>query len=353
MTVAAGMTAIGEVLITLRLARGYTQEDLAGLLGVSQPTINRYEHDERQPDEDMLNRIAEVLGVTTDFLCHTGTLRGAMAVDAHMRRRASAKATVWRRQEARLNEYRMHVSALFEQVSLHAEQIIPTFDPIDTDPNDAGRLARMQWRMPVGPVHNLVGWIEAAGCVVIVEDFGTPRVDGLSQWISDHPVMLLNARQPVDRLRWTLAHELGHLCLHSEFISTDPEREANAFAAEFLMPAEVIRPQLRNLTTGRLADLKRQWGVSMQALVERAHQLRTITAEQRTNLYKQFSRFGWRTREPVSDELRPEQPKLTATIAEALHSKGFSAEEVARVAGYASPQHNTMLTLPGKHLRAV
>lgn len=124
---------------------------------MSQPTINRYEHDERQPDDDMLVRIADVLGVTVDFLRHAGMLRGAMAVDAHMRRRASAKATVWRRQEARLNEYRMHVSALFEQVSLHAEQIIPTFDPIDTNPHDAARLARMQWRMPVGPVNNLTG----------------------------------------------------------------------------------------------------------------------------------------------------------------------------------------------------
>ena len=347
------MTAIGEALITLRLARGYTQEDIAGLLDVSQPTINRYEHDEREPDDHMLERIAEVLGVTPEFLRHAGRLRGAMAVDAHMRRRASAKATVWRRQEARLNEYRMHVSALFEQVSLHAEQIIATFDPIDTDPHDAARLARMQWRMPVGAVNNLTGWVESAGCVVIVEDFGTPRIDGLSQWIGDHPVMLLNARQPVDRLRWTLAHELGHLCLHSEFVSTDPEREANAFAAEFLMPAEVIRPQLRNLTTGQLADLKRQWGVSMQALVERAYQLKTITAEQRTALYKKFSRLGWRTREPISDELRAEQPKLTTVIAEAMHNKGFSAEDVARVAGYASPQHNTMLTTPGKHLHAV
>lgn len=104
MTAAARTAAIGQALITLRLARGYTQEDLAGLLGVSQPAINRYEHDEREPDDEMLDRIAEVLGVTPGFLRHAGRLRGAMAVDAHMRRRASAKATIWRRQEARLNE---------------------------------------------------------------------------------------------------------------------------------------------------------------------------------------------------------------------------------------------------------
>lgn len=347
------MTITGEALTTLRLARGWTQDDLAGLLGVTQPTINRYERDERQPDDDMVQRIADVLGVAVAFLRHAGTLRGAMAIDAHMRRRASAKATVWRRLEARLNEYRMHASMLFEQVSMRAEQIIPTFDPLDTDPEDAARLTRMQWRMPVGPVNNLMAWVEATGCVVITEDFGTPRVDGLSQWIGDHPVVLLNSRQPTDRQRWTLAHELAHLCLHSEFIGDDPEREANTYTAEFTMPAEVIRPQLRNLTTGRLADLKRQWGVSMQALVERAHQLKTITTEQRTNLYKTFSRQGWRVKEPVSDELRPEHPRLTHAIADTLIGKGFVADEVARAVGYAKSQHNAIVVPTRPRLRVL
>ncbi len=76
------------------------------------------------------------------------------------------------------------------------------------------------------------------------------------------------------------------------------------------MPADTIRPQLRNLTTGKLHDLKRAWGVSMQALTERAYRLGAIRASERTNLYKTFSRLGWRTHEPVSDELTPEHPQL-------------------------------------------
>ena len=61
----------------------------------------------------------------------------------------------------------------------------------------------------------------------------------------DYPVILINATSPTDRKRLTIAHELGHLVLHSVDVTEELEIEANWFAAEFLMPAEVIRPQLR------------------------------------------------------------------------------------------------------------
>jgi Zn-dependent peptidase ImmA (M78 family) len=347
------MSALGDLIETARLARGLTQAQLAPMIGVTQPALHRYERGLREPEPDILIRLAHALGVTEEFLRDAGKVRGAMAVDAHMRRRATEKATTWRRLEAQLNEYRMHASKLFEQVSLHANQVFPTFDPEGTDPRDAARLLRMQWSIPIGPVRDLTGWLEASGCLVLFEDFGTPRVDGLSQWIDDHPVMLINSEAPTDRLRWTLAHETGHLCLHANYISDDPEGDANAFAAEFLMPSDVIRPQLRHLTTGRLVDLKRQWGVSMQALVERAHQLGVLVAGQRTSMYKQFSRMGWRTREPHSDELTPERPQLTTFITETLLAKGFSLEEIAKLAGFADVDHNVMFKPTGTVLRAV
>jgi hypothetical protein len=94
------------------------------------------------------------------------------------------------------------------------------------------------------------------------------------QWVGEHPVILFNTTAPTDRLRLTLAHELAHLVLHADALSVDDvEAQATAFAGEFLMPAEVIRPALRNLKIGPLLDLKREYGVSMQALIERAYHL--------------------------------------------------------------------------------
>ncbi|AXO32610.1 ImmA/IrrE family metallo-endopeptidase [Micromonospora sp. B006] len=328
------MSYLGEALVTARRARGLTQGELAQAAGVTQAALSRYENDQREPDAAVLEKLAKALGVTVAFLQTAGSLRGAMAIDVHMRRQATAKPTTWRQLEAKLNMYRMHARHLFEDVSLRADQRIPTFDPIDVDPQDAARLVRMQWRMPVGPVRSLIKWMEAAGCLIIEEDFGTPRVDGLSQWIGEHPVILLNSRVPVDRKRLTLAHELGHLCLHSAYVSDAIEQEASKFAAEFLMPGEVIRPQLRNLNLGRLVDLKREWGVSMQAIIERAADLGTLGANQRTNLYKMLSARGWRTREPASDELPEERPLLPRNIGDALMAKGLSVSEIAAIAGF-------------------
>lgn len=347
------MNNLGEVLVTARRACGFTQEELATAAGVTQAALSRYENDLREPEPDVLARLAGALGVTETFLVQAGRVHGGMAIDAHMRRRLTAKPTVWRQLEARLNMYRMHARLLFEEVSVRAEQRVPTLDPVDMPPSDAARLVRMQWRMPIGPVRSLTRWLEAAGCLVVEEDFGTSRVDGLSQWIDDHPVILINRRSPTDRKRLTLAHELGHLCLHSVDVSDDVEAEANEFAAEFLMPIEVIRPQLRNLKIGRLHDLKREWGVSMQALVERAYHASLMTAGERTNMHKAFSAKGWKTSEPLSDELAPEHPSLAENIGRALAGKGLGASDIAQLAGFARSEDNVLFPAPQPRLRPV
>jgi Zn-dependent peptidase ImmA (M78 family)/transcriptional regulator with XRE-family HTH domain len=347
------MNGIGQAIEMARRAAGLTQDELAEKAGLRQGSVSRYEKGLREPDAHALAQMAAAVGVTVDLLMHAGRLHGAMAVDAHMRRRATAPAPIWRRLEARLNMHRVHASRLFEEVSLRTEQRIPRFDPVDVPPDDAARLVRMQWRMPVGPVQSMTNWLEAAGCLVIEEDFGSPRVDGLSQWIGDYPVILINVHAPTDRKRLTMGHELGHLCLHSDEVTPELEREADQFAAEFLTPMDQIRPQLRGLTIGRLHDLKRSWGVSMQALIERAYEARTMTSQQRTAMYKTFSTKGWRKREPVSDELRPEHPDLVCEIGAALQDRGLTPDEIAHLAGFSDADHNTIFRVPGRTLHAV
>ena len=101
------------------------------------------------------------------------------------------------------------------------------------------------------------------------------------------------------------------------------------------MPAAAIRPDLRNLDLGRLHLLKRQWGVSMQALIERAHHLGTLAPAKRTSLHKALSKRGWRTKEPLSDELPPEQPSLVVRLIDALSDAGTTQSETRSIAGIA------------------
>ncbi|SFQ64144.1 Zn-dependent peptidase ImmA, M78 family [Amycolatopsis arida] len=347
------MNNFGEVLETLRRAQGFTQDDLLEKINVTQAALSRYENNLRMPDTEVIERLARTLGVTPAFLTRDHRVRGALAVDAHMRRQRTTKASLWRRLEARLNKYRLHISTLFEEVSMRAEQTVPTFDPVDTSPVQAALMVRAQWRMPVGPVRNLTRWLEAAGCVVLEENFGTSRIDGMSQWIDDHPIMLINNAVPTDRKRLTLAHELGHLVLHNGLATDDPEREANEFAAELLMPGHVIKPDLCPATIGRLRDLKRVWGVSMQALYERAYSLDMVTSTERATFYRSMNARGWKTMEPDSDLLAPETPQLVTSIGSTLRSKGLSDREIASRAGFTEDSPDNPFLAPTRHLRAV
>ena len=52
----------------LRLSSGLTQLDIANKLGISKSTVSMYENGNREPDFDILERIADFFNVDTDYL---------------------------------------------------------------------------------------------------------------------------------------------------------------------------------------------------------------------------------------------------------------------------------------------
>ncbi|MFC7101688.1 ImmA/IrrE family metallo-endopeptidase [Nonomuraea rubra] len=90
-------------------------------------------------------------------------------------------------------------------------------------------------------------------------------VDAFSTSSLPRPIVVLtpNRFDDIYRHRFTAAHELGHLVLHGDTAAGDPqqEREADAFAAEFLTPRDSILPQLPlRADLRRLAELRLTWG---------------------------------------------------------------------------------------------
>ena len=81
------------------------------------------------------------------------------------------------------------------------------------DPDDVGspeavaQQVRVIWRLPMGPVSNVVAAVERAGGLVLPLDFGTTLIDAVSQWPSGGPPMIfVNDASPGDRMRFTLTH---------------------------------------------------------------------------------------------------------------------------------------------------
>ncbi len=59
---------MGKRIVQLRKEKGYTQEQLAEMMGVSAQAVSKWENDVSCPDISILPKLAEVLGVTTDEL---------------------------------------------------------------------------------------------------------------------------------------------------------------------------------------------------------------------------------------------------------------------------------------------
>jgi transcriptional regulator with XRE-family HTH domain len=60
--------SLGSRLRTLRMRRNMRQEDIANLLEISKSAVGMYERGDREPSLDTLRKLADLYGVTTDYL---------------------------------------------------------------------------------------------------------------------------------------------------------------------------------------------------------------------------------------------------------------------------------------------
>jgi Zn-dependent peptidase ImmA (M78 family) len=159
----------------------------------------------------------------------------------------------------------------------------------------AGAL-RTRWRLGAGPIPHLVRTLEVHGVVVTL----APPADGdfstVSAFSTSHlprPIIVISRDRADDvyRHRFTAAHELGHLVLHGDVRSGDAaqEREADAFAAEFLTPRTSVLPQLPpRLNFAALGDLQHVWGVSIDSLIYRCHEVGRFSDVTTARAYKRL-----------------------------------------------------------------
>lgn len=60
--------AIGDKIKNLRLEKGYDQQDICEFLNIEQSTLSNYENNRRTPKLEMIAKMADFFGVTTDYL---------------------------------------------------------------------------------------------------------------------------------------------------------------------------------------------------------------------------------------------------------------------------------------------
>jgi Zn-dependent peptidase ImmA (M78 family)/transcriptional regulator with XRE-family HTH domain len=290
-----------------RHAATWTKTRLADELGVSPAAVGQYESGVIRPRAEQLQGIALLLGMPAEFFA-AGRPRAALDPSrTHFRSLRSMRA--YERDQAlsyveQLWElcHALERRVRFPVVDLPAPEPAPGREAApdlpgcrDTFPDaakpdaakpDAGAAAagvlRQRWDLGDGPVSHVVRTMEAHGILVGLLPFSdSGRVDAFSTSHDGRPIVVLAADRPdVCRHRFTAAHELGHLLLHHDAHPGDirHEREADAFAAEFLMPAGRLAAALpRRVDFSQLIRLQELWGVSIESLLRRSCELGVIT----------------------------------------------------------------------------
>ena len=334
---------IGNRLKLARSAAGLSLRALEGRIGgrVTAQAIGKYERNESMPGSGVLIALAKALGVSVEYL----TSDQDIALEAVEFR----KKSIARRREETIVQARV-IDLLERYVSVEQLLSLPSVEwdkpreapyPVVGDLSEVEQAAislRSHWDLGRKPILSMVELLEECGVKVLALEL--TDIGGLTAYArrggrNVDAVILVNRKDSGERQRFTLTHELGHLVLTVDD-KVDSEKAAHRFAGAFLMPADAVRTEIGRRRTSigwsELFNLKRVFGVSVQAIVYRCRDLGIINDALYTRLFRDISRFGWRTRPyPEPQPIEPERPSrferlCSRALAENVISEAKGAE---------------------------
>ncbi len=296
----------------LRLARkraGLSLRDLAEKINhaASAQAISKYETNAMMPSASVLVALGKALSVSLDFLMSSQVIELASVEfrkksGTSVSDRAKVEAEVIDQVERYLSiEAILGIDSADNALVGRQKAVV---DDIDGAEESAERL-RATWELGRDPIASVTALLEDKGIKVVQTDL-PDRVAGLTcdvvrpGGLPSVPVIVVSNRTNVERLRFTLAHELAHRII-TEGPSINGEKAAHRFAGAFLMPRDHLRAEtgaIRHaLAFKEFVRLKHTYGVSATALLMRLKDVGVLSEESVTHAFRTVA-SKWRQREP-------------------------------------------------------
>ena len=315
-----------------RVRRRLTKAQLAKELGVTSRSIQNYETGTSAPDGETMANMAKLLNFPQQFFFieetmptiaeHAASFRSLSKMTEAMKNCALSAGAI----AFKINEWTE------ERFNLPRSDL-PHLT--DLSPEEAAGTLRHMWGLGSAPIPNMIHLLESKGIRVFSLAEEAREVDAFCTWYEGKPFVFLNTMKSAERSRFDAAHELGHLVRdvysmqHGEIHGPEIERQADAFAAAFLMPKEsVIANKPPVFTLKYLMKLKCYWGVSLAALAYRYNALGQITEWGYRNLCIEIAKNGYRTNEP--DPMERECSQLLTKVLDYLQSQKVGRAEIAK-----------------------
>lgn len=312
-----------------RESRLLSQKELSNKLGLTQGHYSKIESGLWQISNSYLDRLSSILNYPKSFFVEPGEIYPLPW--NFYRKNKSISRKLSEQINAVINIQRKHIEKLLQSIELESNvKYMQKEKGVASTPENIAKFIREYYNLPQGPISNMTKFLEGLGIFIVNTDFGVRDFSGVSTRIQNaNYVIFINSRMPGDRQRFTLAHEFGHIVMHT-IPEEKMEDEANAFAAEFLMPENDIKYQLSDISLNKLAFYKLHWKVSMQAILIRALSLKKISPSKFQTIYKQMSARGYRLEEPTEFSILKEEPMLIReTINFYFDQFGYSPKELS------------------------
>ena len=315
----------GERLKKARIYRELSVSDLAEQSECSRQSIYMYEKEKtKRVDLNTIETLAKALKFPERFLCETDM---KAEIGSTYFRALLTTSSKYRESQIQKMEFLADIFVFLQEYQEFPHHAIP--DCAGQTPEEAAATLRREWHLGTRPIENIVSLVESNGIIVTKFSVDTNDIDAFSQLvrIGDEDIYLIGYSEnktAASRIHFDIAHELGHICLHGwsediEKIDRDEfkkrEKEANEFAAAFLLPGESFAKDaaVNPKSIPAYTELKRKWKVSIQAMARRSFSLGLITMEEYQEIIRTLQRRGMRKQEPLDNMLVTASPTLLKT----------------------------------------
>lgn len=320
----------GERLKEARIFRNMSMTELASKVGIKKQAISQFENNLAKPKPETEFAIVGALGFPRTYF-HQKSENIAVN-NTFFRALSSASALDKKTQEIKTKLVVQTYNFLCEYLDMPILNL-PNLDKFKGDIETQAMSLRAYWDIGEKPIANMVELIEHNGIIVSAFDVDSDKIDAFTQVhnISTYPqycVVVGNNKKSAVRRNFDIAHELGHIILHSNIENLEElsleqqkelENEANQFASAFLMPKNAFYNDLIRANELRAyIALKDKWHVSIAAMLIRAKNLERINIKEYQSLMKSMSYRKWRTQEPLDDILQLSAPTLFYSALEVL-----------------------------------
>ena len=325
---------IGSRLRVARKQKGLSVRELGEIVGVSGVAVSKYERDLDMPSSGVLMRLCQALDLSLERLFRSTAV---ILSEPAYRKRSDLPVKECRAIMAAVQDKAERYSEAEELARRHERSKLPTLSVSSAeDAEEAANKLRSDWHLGHDAIPSMVALLEDHD-IQVIQLTADDHFDACALESDGRPLIVVRTGAPVDRVRFTLAHELAHLVLQHPSGKL-PEGLANRFAGALLVPADTARRELGDrrdhLSEVELQLLKAKYGMSMSGWIHRAADLKIITPAENVRWQKLRNLEGWRKEEP-SCGLTPETPQRMKRMVMRAYAEGeVTATHAAELLGW-------------------